>query len=262
MQGWIKDHRKELLSDVWLMPPLYHRVWQYLKYKVNHKPREYPAPEGKVFVDTGETVTSLRQIAEAVKWIEYGVERVPSPKTIRVILDWLEGEKMIARDSNRKGTRIKVLNYSVYQGGDNRESNTEETPRKHCLPTNKNVKNVKNDKKDLIYVLTATEERFLNTLARVENYPLDRNRDLELYRTMAERYPQLDPVAAIEQWAAYKLDQPLTEKSNPRSQINTAFKKYLEWGKCLNEGSATRGASERNPAGSDPAGKYRRFVKS
>lgn len=146
MQGWIKDHRKELLSDIWLMPPLYHRVWQYLKYKVNHKPREYPTPEGKVLVDTGETVTSMRHIAEAVKWIEYGVERVPSPKTIRVILDWLEGEKMIARDSNRKGTRIKVLNYSVYQGGDNGESNTEETPRKHCLPTNKNDKNVK--KKD------------------------------------------------------------------------------------------------------------------
>ena len=146
MQGWIKDHRKELLSDIWLMPPLYHRVWQYLKYKVNHKPREYPTPGGKVFVDTGETVTSLRQIAEAVKWIEYGVERVPSPKTIRVILRWLEGEKMIARESNRKGTRIKVLNYSVYQGEDSGESNTKETVREQCLPTNKNVKNVK--KKD------------------------------------------------------------------------------------------------------------------
>lgn len=262
MRGWIKDHRKELLSDVWLMPPLYHRVWQYLKYKVNHKPREYPTPEGKVFVDTGETVTSLRQIAEAVKWIEYGVERVPSPKTIRVILRWLEGEKMITRESNRKGTRIKVLNYSVYQGEDSGESNTEGTLREHCLPTNKNVKNVKNDKEGLIYVLTADEERFLNTLAAIKNYPTDRARDYELYRTMAERYPELDLVAAVEQWAAYKLDKPLTEKSNPRSQINTAFKKYLEWGKCLRERSAKSGAVKRHPAGSDPAGKYRRFVKS
>lgn len=262
MQGWIKDHRKELLSDIWLMPPLYHRVWQYLKYKVNHKPREYPTPEGRVLVDTGETITSLRHIAEAVKWIEYGVERVPSPKTIRVILDWLEGEKMIARESNRRGTRIKVLNYSVYQGGDNGESNTKETPRKHCLPTNKNVKNYKNDKEDLIYVLTADEERFLSVLSKIENYPLDRKRDLELYRTMAERYPELDLVAAIEQWATYKLDKPLAENANPRSQINTAFKKYLEWGKCLKERSVKSGAPERHPTGRDPAGKYRRFVKS
>jgi len=80
-------------------------------------------------------------------------------KTIRVILDWLEGEKMIARESNRRGTRIKVLNYSVYQGGDNGESNTKETPRKHCLPTNKNDKNDKNDKKDLINNIAATINR-------------------------------------------------------------------------------------------------------
>jgi len=201
----------------------------------------------------------LRQIAEAVKWIEHGVERVPSPKTIGAILDWLEGEKMIARESNRRGTRIKVLNYSVYQGGDNGESNTKETPRKHCLPTNKNDKN---DKKDLIYVLTADENKFLDILATIENYPLDRKRDLKLYQTLAERYPQLDLIAAIEQWAAYKLDKPLDEKSNPRSQINTAFKKYLEWGKCLKERSAKSGAVKGHPAGSDPAGKYRRFVKS
>jgi len=116
----------------------------------------------------------LRHIAEAVKWIEYGVERVPSPKTIRVILDWLEGEKMIARDSNRKGTRIKVLNYSVYQGGDNGESNTEETLREHCLPTNKNVKNVKKkDHRPKVFPDDSLEMKMCNYMKGkiLEGYP-------------------------------------------------------------------------------------------
>lgn len=209
MQGWIKDHRKELLSDIWLMPPLYHRVWQYLKYKVNHKPREYPTPEGKVFVDTGETVTSLRQIAEAVKWIEYGVERVPSPKTIRMILEWLEGEKMIARESNRKGTRIKVLNYSVYQGEDSGESNTKETVREQCLPTNKNVKNVKKkDRCPKTFSDDSLEMKMTQYMVKriLESYPgarIPKNLNpwaLSFNRLMRLDHRTVDDIRAVMKW--------------------------------------------------------------
>lgn len=35
-EGWIKDYRKEQDSDIWVMPPLYHRVWKTrLKEKVS-----------------------------------------------------------------------------------------------------------------------------------------------------------------------------------------------------------------------------------
>ena len=144
MHGWIKDHRKEILSDVWLMPPLYHRVWQYLKYKANHEPRYTPTQKGKILVGAGEMVTSLRCIADAVKWVEWGVEKVPSAKTIKSILDWLEGEEMISKSSNRKGTHIKLLNYGLYQSSCNGESNTEETNKKRSGPTNKKYKKYKN----------------------------------------------------------------------------------------------------------------------
>lgn len=138
--GWIKDHRKELESDIWMMPPLYHRVWQYLKYKVNHEAKTVPTRNGKVNIGKGQTITSLRAIAEAVKWVEWGVEKVPAAKTIREILKWLEAEEMIVRESNRKGTLITVRNYCVYQGSENEESNEQETKRKHGGPTNKNDK--------------------------------------------------------------------------------------------------------------------------
>jgi hypothetical protein len=33
--GWVKNYRKELKSDVWAMPPMYARVWQYLMLSAN-----------------------------------------------------------------------------------------------------------------------------------------------------------------------------------------------------------------------------------
>lgn len=146
MQGWIKDHRKEIGSDIWMMPPLYHRVWQYLKYKTNHADRIIPTRDGRIVVKKGQTVTSYQAIAEAVGWYEYGIKKIPNKKTIKSILDWLESEEMILRESNAKGTVITLCNYCIYQGEDEEESNAGETPEKRSLDTNKNDNNGK--KKD------------------------------------------------------------------------------------------------------------------
>src|SRR5690606_30303915 len=69
--GWIKDYRQELNSDIWMMPPLYHRVWQWLKYQVNHEDQFIPLRNGsKVKVSKGQHMTSIRQIAQGVGWYE------------------------------------------------------------------------------------------------------------------------------------------------------------------------------------------------
>ena len=259
MTGWVKLHRKTLNSSVFQNEKLLKTfVWCLLK--ASHKKHEFLHGRQKVSLKPGQFITGRKRAGEELDM---------PPSTAWFYLNLLKDDSTIDIKSTNKYSLITLTNWGLYQSdGDNFNSNLDSnldnkrTTNGQQTDTYKNVKNVKNDKKDLIYVLTADEERFLNTLAAIENYPTDRARDYELYRTMAERYPELDLVAAIEQWAAYKLDQPLTEKSNPRSQINTAFKKYLEWGKCLKERSATRGASERHPAGSDPAGKYRKFVKS
>lgn len=143
MQGWIKDYRKELLSDIWKMPPLYHRVWQYLKYRVNHKPKHLPTPNGEtIFIDKGETITSLRQIAENVAWVENKSLRVPTAETIRKILDWLVKNQMIVRTSDTRGTRIKIVNYEFYQGSDSEPVDTKKTPNRHAFATNNNDNNI------------------------------------------------------------------------------------------------------------------------
>ncbi|GEM_PF-2549327 len=82
-------------------------------------------------------------------------------------------------------------------------------------------------------VMTSEESEFIKVLETISNYKSDRKKDLDFYKTLQERYPSLDLVQAIKAWKIYKLDKPLTDKSNPRSQINTSFKKYVEWGKYI-----------------------------
>ena len=72
-------------------------------------------------------------------------------------------------------------------------------------------------------------------LRDVGNYPFDEKLDHELYLRLKERYPKLDLLESIKDWAAYKLDNPLKNKDSPRSQINTFCKKHTEWGRNLKE---------------------------
>lgn len=174
MGGWIKDWRKELDSNIWLMPPLYHRVWQWIKYNVNHEPECVPFPDGtKVLVNPGERITSYRQLAKGVGYYERGVWREPNVKTIKSILDWLENEHMIDVKSNSKYTLIKVQNWGIYQEPECVESNSQETVSKQSLDTNKNDKN---DKKDI----------YIGEISSPEKDPIP-------YQTIVDLYHELCP---------------------------------------------------------------------
>ncbi|MBN2910794.1 hypothetical protein JQC72_14940 [Polycladomyces sp. WAk] len=152
MTGYIKDHRKELESDIWLMPPLYHRVWQWLKYKANHQDKSIPMKDGsKITIRRGQHMTSIRQIAQGVGWYENGKWKEPNPKTIKSILDWMKQQGMInitGRKGNNGYTLITLINWEVYQSKDE-EGNNEHPIKKQSTDINKNDKNDKNDKKDI-----------------------------------------------------------------------------------------------------------------
>lgn len=154
MQGWIKDYRKELNSDIWSMPPLYHRVWQWIKYQANHEDTLIPMLDGsKMIIKKGQHLTSIRNIARGVGWYEGPVWKEPNPKTITTILQWLEKVKMVKVErgrGNRQYTLITVVNWDFYQGAD-QDGVTDNTTatgeaRKQQTDINKNDKNVKNEK--------------------------------------------------------------------------------------------------------------------
>lgn len=133
MTGFILDYRKELGSNIWMMPPLYHRTWQYIKYMANHKDNTIPMRDGQVFtIKRGSHLTSIRQIAQGVGWYEGKKWKEPNPKTIKNILDWLQKQDMIIIDNgkgNSQYTHITVANYSLYQS-ENSQGNARETPEK------------------------------------------------------------------------------------------------------------------------------------
>jgi predicted RNA-binding protein with RPS1 domain len=119
MQGYIKDHRKELNSDIWLMPPLYHRVWQWLKYRANHNDALIPMSDGtKLGIKKGQHLTSVRKIARGVGYYTNGLWEEPNPKTIQNILKWLVKNNMITiqnGNKDRQYTLITILNWESYQ---------------------------------------------------------------------------------------------------------------------------------------------------
>lgn len=136
MAGWIYDYRQELESNIWAMPPMYHRVWQWIKYNVNHSENKIPNRNGTfTIIKPGQRATSYRQIAKGVGYYEGLKWKEPNAKTIKSILDWMVANEMITIEGNSQGTIITIEKWELYQK-ELPKGNTKETPKKHSLDTN------------------------------------------------------------------------------------------------------------------------------
>jgi len=126
-RGWVKQWRKELFSDIWEKPPLYFKLWQWLKLTVDK--------------NTGEISRSLREIATELQWYERGQLKTPNPKTISDILEWLEGKKMVTIKIQGVGNiakrTISVCKWPLYQAVNGEQSNSQVTMK----VTNSNNRN-------------------------------------------------------------------------------------------------------------------------
>lgn len=201
-------------SDVYQMPPLYLRVFLRLAIEANHQDNEIPYKErgqsviGKKLIKRGERLTSVRDICKWVAWYERGKLKEPNPKTIQNILDWLEENNMIevyGVKGNRKETHYSIVNYDTYQDKDSdkvtekkQPGNSQVTEKQQSLDTNKNVKNDKNDKKEIYSEITdfynstclsfprltkLSDARKKSIKARLNTYTID---DFKKLFTMAE----------------------------------------------------------------------------
>lgn len=144
MQGYIKDHRKELNSDIWAMPPLYHRVWQWLKYQVNHNDAEIPMNDGtKLHIKKGQHLTSIRKIARGVGYYEKGLWEEPNPRTVDRILKWMVKNNMIIVENgnaNRQYTLITILNWETYQMEESLKKDPSDIPKEKPKKKDSKVK--------------------------------------------------------------------------------------------------------------------------
>ncbi len=243
MEGYIKDWRKELESDVWKMPLLYHRIWQWLKYTANHKDKYIPMRDGtKLLVRRGQKLTSVRQIAESVGWYERGIFKKPNPKTIQDILDWLVNNGMITIETgNRKYTLITIVNYCIYQTKEDVESNSQYTDDIQSLDINKNDKNDKNDKK-------VPNDKNDKNEKKVPYAEFVKMTETE-YQKLVQQYGETAAKRMVEILDNYKGAKGKTYKNDYRAILNWVVKRYEE-----EEGGKTCGRPK------DLAGKYRSFV--
>lgn len=157
MQGYIKDHRQELRSDVWEMPPLYHRIWQWLKYTVNHSDNEIPMRDGtRLLIKRGQHLTSIRDIAREVGWYEGRKKKEPNPKTVMSVLNWLEKSNMIKLErgqGNRQYTLVTLVKYDDFQSFDgqgNAKVTADGTGREQSVDINNNDNNELKNVKEII----------------------------------------------------------------------------------------------------------------
>ena len=168
-KGYTKSWRKHLASDVWEMPPLYNRIWYWLRQNAVWEHDLFPTVRKYgIWLAPGQLCTSINAIAEGVAWREYGVRRVPNKKTVKAVLDWLVFHKMVTVESNAKGTWICIVNWDTYNVSIVEkvtvESNDECPQNKRSVPTPKEVLRSNKKKKKKTYVETSDEFRLSKLL--------------------------------------------------------------------------------------------------
>ncbi|MDP4128473.1 MAG: DUF4373 domain-containing protein [Bacillota bacterium] len=140
-------------------------------------------------------------------------------------MEHYEYKREIARAAGKKSAKVRALN----------SGSTDVQPTFNDGSTSK-VNNSTVDQSiedDNTIILQPYESEFISILQSLRDYPLDRVKDLEMLKTLEQRYPTLDIVESLKDWYIYKQDKPLKEKDNPRLQINTWCKKAIQYGKNI-----------------------------
>lgn len=132
--------------------------------------------------------------------------------------EWLDSEQLA-----KKLTDNENVNHTVSE-----KANTTVSELANQKKKKENIKEI---------IMTSYEAEFISVLETIKNYPLDKSKDLEYMKTLEKRYPTLDLVEAIKKFSVWILDNPFKKNANHRSQINTSFSKYVEWGVCLKKES-------------------------
>lgn len=142
--------------------------------------------------------------------------------------------RIIAFNKDHEGWVGKSINRVVSNSSPGSEKDT--SPGDRLVPTpgvglDTQERKLKENYKETMIILNSEESAFISILEKVKGYPINRVRDIEMYKTLQERYPNLNLIESLKDWHIYKLDNPLKPKDNPRAQINTSFKNCVKWGK-------------------------------
>lgn len=143
MEGWIKIHRK--IQDNWLWKEKRKfskfEAWMSLLLKANHKENKILSGNDIINIKAGSFITSEVKLADEWNW---------SRNTVRTFLTLLQKEKMLNKFCTTKYTMLSIENWALYQFEEQQNEQQVEQQIEHQkdikLNTNKNDKNIKNEK--------------------------------------------------------------------------------------------------------------------
>lgn len=143
MEGWIKIHRKILENPIIFKDSDYLAIWIYLLLNATHK--EIPAlfKGKKITLKPGQLITGRKSISHQLK--------ISESKTYRVINDY-KNEHQIEQQTSNQNSLITILNWDKYQQIEQQNEqpvNNERTASEQPVNTNKNVKNIKNERSNI-----------------------------------------------------------------------------------------------------------------
>lgn len=137
--GYVKMYRR-----IWLNPyshdPCWISVWFWLLSNVTHKEMDVLFNQHRITLKPGQLITGRDDIAKKT-----GVDA----NKVHRILKLLENEQQIKQQTSPRGRLITVINWRYYQQNEQQNEqqvNNRRTTDEQQVNTNKNDKNVKNDK--------------------------------------------------------------------------------------------------------------------
>lgn len=143
-KGWISLYRS--IQDHWIWqekPYDKAHAWLDILLSANHKEAKILIDSTLVKLEKGSFFTSELKLADRWGW---------SKKKVRNFLELLQKDNMILKESTKKGTKLSVVNYKLYQTLGNHEGtikepqgNHEGTTKEPFGNTNNNDNNVNND---------------------------------------------------------------------------------------------------------------------
>lgn len=140
MEGWVKIHRKILDNPISCKDSDYLAVWIYLLLNATHKEYDALFKGKRITLQKGQLITGTISISKKMNINKDKVQR---------ILKSFENDKQITQQTSNKNRLISIINWNEYQDIDKQNDkqviNKCETTDKQLI-TNKNVKNIKNDK--------------------------------------------------------------------------------------------------------------------
>lgn len=160
MEGWVKLHRKIMDNPVVCKDSDYLSVWIYLLLNATHKEYDTLFKGKRIVLEKGQLITGRKIIAQ-----KFGI----SESKVQRILKTFEIEQQIEQQTGSQNRLITILNWQQYQNieqQNEQQVNNERTTNEQQVNTNKNNKNIKNDKN----VITTISDSCVDGLQNVIDF--------------------------------------------------------------------------------------------